>query len=199
MDDSDEESNRGVHPGHDPSKETRFKDQLLWHYLVEQDRSVVTQFTTTLIGEGALLFAFVEIGALSSAYGFVRLLIALLGLWTGLVLCGLSWTSWKTARETEAHLSSTMNFYKDIRQPSWMGFDMLRVTVFTNGLVALLWANFLIRLISEYLRPGIHGMALQFGDWWWVLLLSADAVVVILSSIYFRWVSRRVTHAPPHA
>jgi len=183
-------------PGGPPATATSDVERL-WDLMLKQQEFSVSQFATSLIGEGALLFAY---GTISPLYDFVRLIIAFLGIGAALVLWAASFATREDSRATRKILVKLeprlMRKYEELR--SWrvtsrwryIYQSVTRLTIYTNGLIALLWFTIALYTI-RWLVP--------LSNTWFHWLISSETLTFIivagLIAAGVLWVSFRDT--PP--
>jgi hypothetical protein len=138
----------------------------------DQDKYTHDGFTTAIVGVGALFFAYGEI----YDYGFfnLRLLIALVGLGSSLILLMRSWGLDEERRGIQKKLDGTkvMDDYRNIA--SWRGRGMkryfyhpvTRLITYFMGLLSVAWGLIVVSdlgyLLFHTSYPPILGFAVAF-------------------------------------
>jgi hypothetical protein len=170
--------------------------ELLWNLMIKQQEFSVGQFATSLIGEGALLFAYAELGAIEPTYNFVRTGIAFLGFGAGVVLWIASFAARQDATATERLLKSKRrplaDAYGKVREwragsPwSWLYPSITRLIIYANAMIALFWLTLTIHLLfPDSFRTFGAGVVDIFGFFVGVLLWF-----ILSDNPSFGWVKR---------
>jgi hypothetical protein len=132
-------------------------DELLWNLLQVEHKVVIQQFSTSLIGLGALFFAYGSVNP-----GFLRNTIALVGLGASLILWMHTWGAGTEAHELEEEIARaprgrtlivrfwTYRRWRHRGTYRWTYWSVLRLIAYFNGLLVLAW---LIVLLYGYGAP----------------------------------------------
>jgi uncharacterized membrane protein YhdT len=175
-------------PSHPPSSARLAvnSEELLWNYMIKQQEFSVSQFATALVGEGALLFAY---GQLTSPDDFVRLLVAFLGLGTGVVLWLHSYVARRDALAIRAILkdsgSSIVTSYDKIHEWAtgvrWFR-PTTRLMTYVNGFIVLMWGTLLMHVIVGLPKSGLSGWPTWLeGASASLALLIIDLVIIVVA------------------
>jgi hypothetical protein len=150
----------------------------LWDYMVKQQEFSVTQFGISLVGEGALLFAY---GQLTGPNDFIRFAVSFLGLSTGLVLWLHSYSARRdaqTIRDILAENSSQLvaAYYQTNRwkKGSHWFKPSTRFMTYATGLVVLMWTTLLIHDLG-----GLPKNHWPLASWWSGWPVGGTASIVL--------------------
>lgn len=155
-------------------------EKRLWDLLFKQQDYIVQEFFTTVIGIGALFFAYGSVLTVP----YVRLAIAFIGLGASIIVWTHSYGSHATASAAEERLKNS-DFYASYRAinkwrnqkwyDKYLYHSVTRLITYFSALVALVWGliifSNLLALATGYIIPG--------NDFWGV------AVIAVLILFFF--------------
>ena len=123
----------------------------VWDYVISQEQYNIQELATSIIGIGALFFAYGTVPV-----GFLRNIIALIGLGASFVLWTHSWAARVDARSGRKYLSdhfrpsqvaghvNKIQSWRSESYAKWLYHPVTRLAVYFQGLVAFAWVLILV-------------------------------------------------------
>ncbi len=173
-------------------KKVTEEEKKLWDFMVAQDNNIIGAFTTSVIGIGALFFAY---GSIPGNFVQVRLVVALVGVGASVIIWMFVFGAHAQKRAFEDRLKDTklMKEWKETmkwRQEKFYRyayFPITRMITYFSFLVAVAWGLIAISNVSFVYFPMNH----LNGP---LICLGVSAIVITL----FVWLFRTVKDIRSH-
>lgn len=168
--------------------------ELLWDYMLRQQEFSISQFSTSLIGLGALLFAY---GEILPSNEYTRVAIGVVGLGASFVLWAHTFGARQDAKAARAemeaereHLGSAFVRIMSWRRTTFWGRiypSVTRSVIYFNGMMAYVWVTIIVHTVSatDSSKPGLVHLAK------WVLPV-ADACALVVAAILWVYLSDKM-------
>jgi hypothetical protein len=131
------------------------EDKILWDLMLQQDKTILQHFGTTVVGIGALFFAYGEIVPLHLR--FLTVIIALIGLAASLIVWMNVFGSIQQGQairdDLKASKSATvlmerhekiMGTWRDKKSNHWLYYPVKKLEMYFSALVSLAWLTILL-------------------------------------------------------
>ena len=137
-------------------------EELLWDYLLNEQTITIGQFAASIIGLGALFFAFGQV-----TIPILRLTISAVGMAAGLIFWTHIWGAGKNQFEIRKNIALTrptlMNRFNELRRwqteerpYKWLYKGVLKLMVYFAGLMVLAWFSLFLYAAGVPAEPTLY-------------------------------------------